>query len=266
MNSAPTIILIRPQMGENIGAVARAMSNFGLSELRIVAPRDGWPNPKSREMAAGAEDIINSATIYPDFAAAMADINAAYATTARPRYMNKRVVLPQHAMQEIIEYLKTQASSLKPFKVALVFGPERSGIGNEEITLCDSIITIPTDKKNPSLNLAQASVIIGYEWMKASSECGVLGVECGDNIPAPKADMFRMFEQLEKYLDQAEYFRTAHKKTIMWQNLKNMLLRGKWTEQEIRTFRGMLRSLWEVNSPDDAKRLEYPDIDPDPLL
>mgnify|MGYP001565177377 FL=1 len=232
-------------MGENIGAVARAMSNFGLSELRIVAPRDGWPNPKAVEMAAGGLDIINSAIIYPDFTSAMADIHTAYATTARPRDINKRVVSAQTAMQEIVEVLipKPQSLSLKPINIALVFGPERTGIENEEIILCDNIISIATSEKNRSLNLAQSSVIIGYEWIKVSSE---------QNNPAPstqplapKGDMFGLLDQLEKYLDQAQYFRTENKKTIMWKNLKNMLLRGKWSEQEIRTFRGMLRSLWE---------------------
>ncbi|MEQ1789203.1 MAG: RNA methyltransferase [Rickettsiales bacterium] len=242
----PVVILIRPQMGENIGAVARAMSNFGLEELRIVAPRDGWPNIKANEMAASAEYIINSATIFPDFSSAMADIHKAYATTARPRHMNKRVVSPEVAMQEISSTLSNpHSSSPIIIKCALVFGPERSGIENEEIILCDNIITIPTSEKNPSLNLAQASVIIGYEWMKASLEYKILNVESIKNIPAPKSDMFAMFEQLEKYLDESEYFRTSHKKAIMWKNLKNMLLRGSWGEQEIRSFRGMLRSLWE---------------------
>lgn len=241
---APTVILIRPQMGENIGAVARAMSNFGLEELRIVAPRDGWPNIKAGEMAAGAEYIINAATIYPDFASAMADIHTAYATTARPRHINKRVASPAQAMQEISSSLIPNASGLTP-KIALVFGPERSGIENEEIILCDNIITIPTSEKNPSLNLAQASVIIGYEWMKNSCHPALVAGYGENQQPAPKAEMFNMFAQLEKYLDDSEYFRTEHKKAIMWKNLKNMLLRGKWSEQEIRSFRGMLRSLWE---------------------
>ena len=232
----PIVILIRPQMGENIGAVARAMSNFGLSELRIVAPRDGWPNPKAVEMSAGAEYIINDTKIYETFAESMADINIAYATTARPRNMNKRVVEPAQAMAEI--------SARSTDKIALVFGPERAGIENEEITLCDSIITIPTDTKNKSLNLAQSSVIIGYEWLKANLS-NKENSEITNESPAPKSDIFGMFDQLESYLDKAEYFRVEQKKPVMWQNLKNMLLRGNWNEQEIRTFRGMLRSLWE---------------------
>ncbi len=242
MTTAPSIILVRPQMGENIGAVARAMSNFGLEELRIVAPRDGWPNAKAVEMAAGAESIINNVKIYDSFANSMADIHTAYATTARPRDMNKRVVTPQVAMQEICTFPQTS-------KIALVFGPERAGIENEEITICDSIITIPTSEKNRSLNLAQSSVIIGYEWIKASAELGVMSAEKNLQLStqhsAPKKDYFELFNHLEEYLDKSEYFRTENKKPIMWQNLRNMLLRGAWSEQEIRTFRGVLRSLWE---------------------
>lgn len=244
---APVVTLVRPQMGENIGAVARAMSNFGLEELRIVAPRDGWPNPKAAEMAAGAESIINDARIYPDFASSMADIHSAYATTARPRDMNKRVVTVEAAMQEIVDLILPLSQRDREFKVALVFGPERTGLENEEITLCDSIITIPTSEKNRSLNIAQSSVIVGYEWLKASTKEFKNNPALTTQHSAPKSDMLALFDQLEEYLDKAEYFRTAGKKPIMWQNLKNLLLRGAWSEQEVRTFRGVLRSLWERN-------------------
>lgn len=259
MITAPIIILIRPQMGENIGAVARAMSNFALSELRIVAPRDGWPNPKAVEMAAGGLEIINSAVVYTDFSSAMADINIAYATTARSRDMNKLVVSVETAMQEIYDSLSFAVCNQSSiFKAAIVFGPERTGIENEEITLCDSIITIPVDTKNPSLNLAQSSVIVGYEWFKKNAEPSDIQdkkeiVRGASDSPAPKADIVGLFGQLESYLDEAEYFRTESKKPIMWQNLKNMLLRGEWNEQEVRTFRGMLRSLWEYNNPSSKK-------------
>lgn len=246
MSTIPILILVRPQMGENIGAVARAMSNFGLEELRIVAPRDGWPNPKATEMAAGAESIIADAKIYDNFTDSMLDIHAAYATTARPRDMNKRAVSPEIAMREI-------SAALTP-KVAIVFGPERTGLENEEITLCDSIISIPTSEKNRSLNLAQSSVIIGYEWLKVqqyqNTEIGKQKSENFGEHSAPKSDMLGLFEQLEEYLDKSEYFRTENKKPIMWQNLKNMLLRGAWSEQEIRTFRGVIRSLWERSTKD----------------
>lgn len=224
-------------MGENIGSVARAMSNFGLSELRLVAPRDGWPNPKATEMAAGAESIITNAKVFPDFPAAMSDVALAYATTARPRDMEKRVVEPRIAMKEITEHFASGN------KVALVFGPERAGLANEEVTLCDTVITIPTSEENRSLNIAQSMVIVGYEWLCAQS--GVMQVARELPEMAPQEEWHGLFAQLEQYLDAADYFRVAQKKTIMWQNLQNMLLRSRLSAQEVRTYRGMLRSLWE---------------------
>jgi len=232
----PVIILVRPQMGENIGAVARAMSNFGLSELRIVAPRDGWPNPKAVEMAAGAETIITGATIYPDFTAATADIQLAYATTARPRDMEKRVVEPTEAISEIKNYLASGS------RVALVFGPERAGLENEEIGWCDTLITIPTAAENRSLNIAQSAVILGYEWLR---QRGIESVRRDLPEVAPREELSGFFGQLEEYLDGADYFRVAHKKPIMWQNLKTIFLRAQMSSQETRTLRGMLRTIWE---------------------
>lgn len=268
MNS-PLIILVRPQMGENIGAVARAMSNFGLSELRLVAPRDGWPNPRAKKTASGAESLIKEAKLYPDFASATADIQIAYATTARPRDMEKRVVTPEEAMREIVKECGDveicsngdEIASPHP-KIALVFGPERTGLENEEIAWCDTLITIPT-ARNASLNLAQSAVILGYEWWKAchperSAKRAVKGSQAAaqdpsasfhsaqdDSALAAKSDWQGLFAQLESYLDEVNYYRVADKKTVMWQNVRNMLLRGAWSEQEVRTFRGLLRALWE---------------------
>jgi tRNA/rRNA methyltransferase len=233
----PIVILIRPQMGENIGAVARAMSNFGLCELRLVAPRDGWPSVRASEVAAGGKAIIENVKLYENFASSMADIHVGYATTARPRDMAKRVLSPEIALREI-------ASFADNIKTALVFGPERTGIENEDVILCDNIITIPTNAENPSLNIAQSSVIIGYEWAKANIALPPHLPQAA-KPPAPRQEYLLLFEQLEIYLDKADYFRTLHKKPIMWQNLRNMLLRGTWNEQEIRTFRGVMRSLWE---------------------
>jgi len=234
-HNRPVVILVRPQMGENIGAVARAMSNFGLKELRLAAPRDGWPNPKALEMAAGAESIIESAKIFSDFKAAMADVQLAYATTARSRDMEKRVVEPNIAMQEI-------ASQAPEVRVALVFGPERSGLENEEVTWCDTLITIPTAPENSSLNLAQSMVILGYEWWRQEGG-GVINRELTES--APREEWEGLFGQLEGYLDTVEYFRVPEKKPLMWQNLQNMLLRAQLNSQEMRTLRGMFRALRE---------------------
>lgn len=242
--TVPVIILVHPQLGENIGAVARAMANFGFKELRLVAPRDGWPNEKARHMASGAENIIDAAKIFPDFNAAMADIHVAYATTARPRDMEKRTVAPDEAMQEIPNGKR----------IAFVFGPERTGLENDHIVMCDALITIPTAPEKTSLNLAQSMVIIGYEWFK-SAKCLVPSAEkkellsTGHSALATKEDWNALFDQIDTYLEETDYYRVDHKKEIMWQNMRNMFLRGNWSEQEIRTFRGMLRVLYEGRLP-----------------
>jgi tRNA/rRNA methyltransferase len=236
-NNPPAVILVRPQMGENIGAVARAMSNFGLEELRIVAPRDGWPNPKAVEMAAGAEPIIANAQIYPDFVSSLYDVQLAFATTARPRDMEKRVLEPRAALAEVA------GECAQGRKVALVFGPERTGLENEEVNRCDTLITIPTSEANRSINLAQCSVLVAYEWMYAGRKPDAVVRDLPDI--APHAEWEGLFGQLEDYLDAADYFRVAHKKPSMMQNLRAMLLRSRMSSQEVRTYRGMLRALWE---------------------
>lgn len=244
MPSLPVLILVRPQLGENIGAAARAMSNFGLSELRLVAPRDGWPNKKALHMAAGAESIIEAAKIYDNTAAALHDIQLAYATTARPRDIEKRVTDAAGAMRE------ARASVKAGTRVAFVFGPERTGLENDDIGWCDTLVTISTAPGNSSLNLAQSAVILLYEWFRQGQ-----GASVHKPLPeaAPKKDWDALFKQLEIYLDEANYYRAAHKKPLMWQNMKNMLLRGAWSEQEVRTFRGMLRILWEGRQPRKRK-------------
>jgi tRNA/rRNA methyltransferase len=238
-NHLPIVILVRPQMGENIGAVARAMSNFGIKSLRLVAPRDGWPNPKAAEMAAGAEAQIENAEIFPDLASASADLQWLYATTARTRHMEKQVLVPKAAMEQ----LHGQVSG--GGKVGLVFGPERSGLDNEDINRCDTFITIPTAPENTSLNLAQSAVILGYEWWQQQAKPAPIIRDISEI--APREEWDGMFSQLEGYLDASDYFRAAEKKPIMWQNVRNMLHRSGMTAQELRTFRGMLRSLWDKN-------------------
>jgi len=235
----PVVILVRPQLGENIGAVARAMSNFGLKQLRLVAPRDGWPNPKAAEMAAGAEYLIETAQLFPDFPQAVADLQWLYATTARPRDMEKPVLTPPAAMEQLAE----QAAS--GIQTGLLFGPERSGLSNEDISRCDTLITIPTAPENASLNIAQSTVIIAYEWFRTRLPDPATIRQLPDI--APQAEWEGMFTQLESYLDASDYFRVPQKKPIMWQNLRNMLQRSAMSNQELRTFRGMLRSLWEKN-------------------
>ncbi len=250
---APVIVLIRPQMGENIGAVARAMANFGLTELRLVAPRDGWPNARAWEVSSGAGHILDAAQLYADIPSALADIHTAYATTARGRDIAKRVVTPEEAVKEIIgEASRPNSSTLKN---ALLFGPERTGLENDDIALCDAFITIPTTPDYFSLNLAQAVVILGYEWFTTTVDSPAANItkitpqNNEQSPPATKEEWAGLFAQLEAYLDEAKYFRVAEKREVMWNNARNMLLRGRFSSQEISTLRGMLRVIWEGRKP-----------------
>jgi tRNA/rRNA methyltransferase len=224
----PIIILIRPQMGENIGAVARAMGNFGLSELRIVEPRDGWPNAAADAMATGALSILQAAKIFPDVASAMQGITRAYATTARPRDMEKRVLSPEAAMGEITG------------RMALVFGPERTGLTNEDLSWCESIITIPTSE-NSSLNIAQSMVVLGYAWF--CQHGGAMPASEPEEAPLEQYD--HLFKQMEIHLEAADFFKAREKKPGMLINIRNMMLRGRWTKQEMGIMHGIIRALAE---------------------
>lgn len=281
MLPGPSIILVRPQMGENIGAAARAMHNFGLTKLRIVTPRDGWPNEQANKMAAGGINIIRNVEIFDTVPEALADINVAYATTARPRDIEKPVFTPEAAIRQLSHMAQKggqqadQALSPAPcenqeiFAGAIVFGPERTGLENEDIALCDGFITIPTMPENFSLNLGQSVVVLAYEWFKQSGQWPVTsdkkkGKEANsvdfaslERAPcemqehftwANKSDYQGLFEQLESYLDETNFFRVPEKKPAMWHNLRAMLLRGQYNAQEIRTLRGMLRRLWEAKN------------------
>lgn len=237
--SAPVVVLVRPQMGENIGAVARAMSNFGLSDLRLVAPRDGWPNRKALEMAAGGQSIVENATVIATLSEALAGAELAYATTARARDMDKRVILPQMAMREMHQH------SASGQACALVFGPERTGLENDEVARCDTLITIPTAVENPSLNLAQAMVVLGYAWQCEQNQPCNLPSKIVEKL-APAEEFQGMLNQLEGYLDESGYFRVAARRPIMWRSLVNMFVRARLSEPEVRSLRGMMRCLYEA--------------------
>ncbi len=251
--SSPVIILVRPQMGENIGAAARAMANFGLSRLRIVAPRDGWPNKQAIATASGAAHLLNSAEIFPDIESALADITRAYAATARLREMAKPVA---DARETIAEIKRISGNSQE--KCAILFGAERSGLSNEEVSWCQAVINIPTAPEYSSLNLAQSVVIVAYEWhmlgggsdgnsavkhaVKQDSERTIPEADISQQS-APLAQYDYLFRQLENYLEKAQFFKVPEKKPGMMLNIKTMLLRGNFTEQEIRTFHGILKAM-----------------------
>lgn len=257
LTKSPAIILVEPQLGENIGAAARAMANFGLVELRLVNPRDGWPNERAIASASGATHIIDRVRIYPNTEDAIADLSFVMATTRRERDMLKVVRGPVEATEMLWGY--EQAGS----RVGLLFGRERWGLTNEEVALADEIVTLPVDPQFASLNIAQAVLVMAYEWRKR-----LLGGD--DATPfstpeaiqaAPKADLIRLFEHLEGALDEVNFFRPPEKKPSIVRNLRTMLQRAQFSEQEVRTLRGVIAALEQrktraanrpPSKPDDA--------------
>lgn len=236
INSAPTIILVNPQMGENIGAVARAMMNFGLRELRLVKPRDGWPNPAAEAMAAHGAEIIHNAKIYETTRDALADLHYVYASTARDRRLNKPLHTPREAMVEVMER-RGQGQ-----KIGILFGPERSGLENEDIALSHAIVTVPTDPKHASLNLAQCAVIVGYEWFCAQ-DVATPADKQDDKQLSTQDDIHLFFDHLEAALEKTYFFKNDEKKPRMWQNLRATFLRAGLSAQEVHSLRGIVSAL-----------------------
>jgi tRNA/rRNA methyltransferase len=235
--SPPAIVLVEPQMGENIGAAARAMANFGLCELRLVKPRDGWPNRKAKAAASGATGIIDEVRVFDSAEDAVADLNFVYATTARVRDLPKTVVGPREAVREL------RARSAAGQAAGVLFGRERWGLTNEEVGLADMIVTYPVNPKFASLNIAQAVLLMSYEWMSAGLS-GELPVRAAfpalDFTPAPKAHLLGLMRRLEAALEPTGYFRTEDMKTTMVQNLRAILQRAAFTADEIDVLHGVI--------------------------
>ncbi len=232
---APTILLHRPQLGENIGAVARVMLNFGLTRLRLIAPRDGWPNPAASPLSAGAFEAGLEVSVFDTVEAAVADLSGLIAATARPRGMEKPVL----GAPEAAGWIGAQAGC-----TGLLFGSESSGLPSEVVGLADAIMTYPVNPAFASLNLAQAVGVFCSGWgALAGAEGRFEGLEEGVGMPAPRADLIRMFEHLEVELDRAGYFHPPDKTPLMKTNIRNAFIRGNWTLQEVRTFRGIIKAL-----------------------
>jgi len=242
----PAIILVGPQLGENIGTAARAMANFGLTRLRLVAPRDGWPNGKAVAAASGAEDVIEAAELYDDVAAAVADLGFVFATTARARELAKNV----RNAGEAAGMLAATAASGVP--TGILFGREKFGLSNEEMALADEILTLPVDPAHSSLNIAQAVLIVAYEWRLAALGAALPFAGANDTAPAPKADLLRLFEHLEAVLDRAGFFRPPEKRPHMVQSLRAMLQRAGLSEQEVRTLRGVVAAFERLPRPEGS--------------
>jgi tRNA/rRNA methyltransferase len=235
----PVVVLVEPQLGENIGATARAMANFGLSRLRLVAPRQRWPNERAQVMAAGADRILDAAVLFDSVEGALADCSFVVAATARAHDQAKPVVSAPEAAAQMAPRVAGGET------VALMFGRERNGLENDEIALADRILTLPVNPGFASLNLAQAVVIVAYEWFKLATG-GQLPFRMPEkSAPAPKEQLFAFFESLERELEKVEFFRPPDKRDTMQINLRNIFTRMQATQQDIQTLHGVITAIAE---------------------
>ncbi|MGH1465423.1 MAG: RNA methyltransferase [Cognatishimia sp.] len=233
----PAIVLVRPQMGENIGGAARAMWNFGLDRMRIVNPRDGWPNQKAVAMSSGAGRLLDEAQICTSVADSLADCTYVFATTARARDLTKPVMTPEHAMKIARE--KIAAGE----KVAVMFGPERSGLENEDIAHANAIINVPVNPEYASLNLAQCVLLTSYEWMRGTVDVAPERVEMAKTNWANQSEVEALANHYEERLEEAGFFFPDHKADSMKLNLRNMWSRMPLTRADIQTLHGMMRQM-----------------------
>jgi tRNA/rRNA methyltransferase len=233
----PAVVLVEPQLGENIGTAARAMLNCGLTDLRLVNPRDGWPNAKALAASSGADVVIEGARLYDSTAAAIADLNRVYATTARHRGMIKRVATPRRAASEMRKAIGRGEA------VGILFGRERTGLLNEDIALADAVLAVPLNPGFASLNLAQAVLLVGYEWFQAADRTPASELVTNDTRPATKAELLNFFAHLEERLDDCGFLRNVEKRPSIVRNIRNLFQRAALTRQEIRTLHGIVAEL-----------------------
>lgn len=232
----PAVILSQPQMGENVGAAARAMKNFGLKELVLIAPKCEWPNDKAQMLASGSGDILDAARLYPTAAEALAPYNLVLATTARGRDVVKEIHTPEAGIR------KLRAAAATGARTAILFGGERAGLTNEEMSLADAVITIPTAEFS-SLNLGQAVLLLGYEWLKSADTTPAVRTRPSIAKVASRFELTGLFEHLERELDAAEFLFPPAKRETMVRNIRAMIMRSGLTDQEVRTIRGMIVAL-----------------------
>ena len=238
----PAIVLVRPQLGENIGMAARAMLNCGLTDLALVAPRDGWPNDKARAASAGGDRVIQGARVYAETAEAVADLNLVYATTARPRGMAADVVSPREAAAGLHRAVDAGQAA------GVLFGPERSGLTNDDIALADAIMTVPLNPGFSSIQLGHAVMILGYEWFQACEETAPAETPNetlaeGKHRPVAKADLIGFFEHLERELDACGFLHPPEMRPTITRNLRTLFQRASLTDREVRTLRGVVAGL-----------------------
>ncbi|AEI93812.1 RNA methyltransferase [Roseobacter litoralis] len=235
--ATPAFVLVRPQMGENIGASARAMWNFGLDRMRVVAPRDGWPNQAAVALASGAGRLLDNASLSPDLPASIEDCSFVFATTARPRDLTKPVFSPEEAMRAAAERISAGE------RVAVLFGPERAGLENEDIARANAIISVPVNPDFPSLNLAQCVLLVGYEWMRATGDVTPQAVEMSGTEWAENIEVEHLATHYEDRLEEMGFFFPAHKSQSMRMNLRNFWSRMPMTRADVQMLHGMMRQM-----------------------
>ena len=230
----PAIILVEPQLGENIGTAARAMMNCGLDDLRLVCPRDGWPSEKAVAAASGADMVLGRARVYPTVPAAIAGLVHVYAATARDRGMVRREVTPRRAAEEMRAWLMAGEPC------GVLFGPERTGLLNDDVALADTVLRVPLNPGFASLNLAQAVLIVGYEWFTADAAAPAEILRKGGSRPATKEELLNFFAHLEEELERCGFLRNRESRPHMVRNLRSLFQRAQCTEQELRTLHGVV--------------------------
>ncbi len=233
----PAVILVEPQMGENIGAAARAMLNFGLTDMRLVKPRDGWPNEKAVAMAASADEVLVSAQVFNSVQEAIADLHHVYATTARPRDMIKHVVTPKAAAVEMQNFQNNDMQS------GILFGKESSGLSGDDVTLADKILTVPLNPDFTSINLAQAVLLVAYEYFQAADNTPDVQLK-NEERAATKKELTYLYARIEQGLDERGYFdNMAHRRAVILRNMRNMFARFGMLETDIRAMQGIIKGL-----------------------
>ena len=235
--SPPVIVLVRPQLGQNIGKAARAMLNFGLTEMRLVAPRDGWPNPEAGPAASGADAVLEGARVFQTTAEAIADCSLVYASTVRRRDL----VIPVSAPEEMAREIYATNG-----QAAILFGPERSGLESEDVALANRIVTVPINPDFGSLNLAQAVILLAYEWSRSAELSQPTAKEM--EPPASMADLEGLIGQLEGSLEEAGYFYPPDRVQATKTTLRTILIKPQWSNREIQALRGVIRALSEHRS------------------
>ena len=235
--TTPVVILVRPQLGENIGMAARAMLNCGLSTLRLVAPRDGWPNPKAQRAASGADIVLEQTEVFGSVGEAVADLERVVATTARNRELTQRILTPRRAAAEMHGWIG------QGDQVGVLFGPERTGLENDDMVHADTALSIPVNPQFSSLNIAQAVLLVAYEWRMAAEDAPAERMSDHATRPANKEELANLFAHLERALDESGFLRNKAMRPAMVHNLRALLQRAAMTEQEARTFHGVIKYL-----------------------